>query len=154
AGQVRSALNGTLSIAKAAVYAALMTVVDRSTGLTCNGGFMRPIHVTAPEGSILNPRRPAARAARGLTRVRVVDAVLGALSVATPGRVAAAGDGGPLIVAFATTANDGRSLIAADGVTSGWGGRPDRDGIDGVSGLAANIANPPVELVEASFPIL
>ena len=49
-----------------------------------NAGFYRPITVTAPEGSILNPRRPAPRAARGLTGFRVVDTVLGALERLSP----------------------------------------------------------------------
>jgi N-methylhydantoinase B/oxoprolinase/acetone carboxylase alpha subunit len=36
---------------------------------------------------------------------------------------------------------------------AGWGGRPDRDGVDGISSLAANMANTPVEVMESEFPI-
>jgi N-methylhydantoinase B len=151
--QVPSALNATMSIVKAAVYTALMSVMDTSTGLTCNDGFTRPIRVRAPSGCILNPRRPAARAARGLTAYRVVDAVLGALHQIVPDRVPAAGDGGVTVVAFGTTDADGRSAVLVDTPVAGWGGRPEKDGIDGISSLAANMANTPVEVMEAEFPV-
>jgi N-methylhydantoinase B len=35
----------------------------------------------------------------------------------------------------------------------GWGARPDRDGIDGASALAANLANVPVEEIELNQPV-
>jgi N-methylhydantoinase B len=153
APQVDSALNATLSIVKAAVYTALMTVMDTSSGLGCNDGFTRPITVIAPKGSLLNARRPAARAARGLTAYRVVDAMFGALHAAVPARVPAAGDGGVTVVAFGTTEESGDSLVLVDTPVAGWGARRDKDGIDGISSLAANMANTPVEVMEAEFPI-
>jgi N-methylhydantoinase B len=153
ADQVPSALNATVSIVKAAVYTALMAVMDTSTGLACNAGFIRPIHVRVPAGSILNGRRPAARAARGVTAYRVVDAVLGALHKVLPDRVPAGGDGGVTVVAFGTTNEDGRSAVLVDTPVAGWGGRPNKDGIDGISSLAANMANTPIEVMEADFPV-
>ena len=153
AAQVPSALNATLSIVKAAVYTALMAVMDTSTGLACNAGFIRPIHVIAPAGSLLNGRRPAARAARGVTAYRVVDAVLGALHHVVPERVPAGGDGGVTVVTFGATDPSGRSAVLVDTPVAGWGGRPDKDGIDGISSLAANMANTPIEVMEADFPI-
>jgi N-methylhydantoinase B len=153
AAQVPSALNATLSIVKAAVYTALMAVMDTSTGLACNAGFIRPIEVRAPAGSLLNARRPAARAARGVTAYRVVDAVLGALYQVVPGRVPAGGDGGVTVVTFGATDESGASAVLVDTPVAGWGGRPDKDGIDGISSLAANMANTPIEVMEADFPI-
>jgi N-methylhydantoinase B len=153
ASQVRSALNATLSIVKAAVYTALMCVMDTSGGLACNDGFTRPINVIAASGSLLNARRPAARAARGLTAYRVVDAVFGALHEIVPARVPAAGDGGVTVVAFGTKDAAGKSSVLVDTPVAGWGARPDQDGIDGISSLAANMANTPVEVMERSFPI-
>jgi N-methylhydantoinase B len=153
AKQVRSALNATLSIVKAAVYTALMAVMDTSTGLACNAGFIRPIEVHAPVGSLLNARRPAARAARGVTAYRVVDAVLGALHDVVPGKVPAGGDGGVTVVTFGATDASGRSAVLVDTPVAGWGGRPGKDGVDGISSLAANMANTPIEVMEADFPI-
>jgi N-methylhydantoinase B len=153
AAQVRSALNATLSIVKAAVYTALMVVMDTSTGLACNAGFIRPIQVRAPVGSLLNASRPAARAARGVTAYRVVDAVLGALYQVVPERVPAGGDGGVTVVTFGTTDEAGQSAVLVDTPVAGWGARPDKDGVDGISSLAANMANTPIEVMEADFPI-
>ena len=65
-----------------------------------NAGVFRCITVTAPEGSILNPRMPAPVAARALTGYRVVDTVLGALAQIVPARLMAAGEGGNTVVAI------------------------------------------------------
>jgi N-methylhydantoinase B len=43
--------------------------------------------------------------------------------------------------------------VLVDTPVAGWGGRPGRDGIDGISSLAANMANTPIEVMEADFPI-
>ncbi len=127
--QVRSALNATPSFAKSAVYAGLKCVLP--SDIPSNAGFQRPVSVRIPEGSILRPRRPAPRAARGLTGFRTLDAVLGALAQAVPDRVAAAGEGGATMIAIGGTHADGEAFVFVDFMCGGWGARPDRDGIDG-----------------------
>jgi len=149
--QVRSALNATPSFAKSAVYAGLKCVLP--SDVPSNAGFQRPVSVNIPEGSILAPRRPAPRAARGLTGFRTVDAVLGALAQAVPDRVAAAGEGGATMIAMGGTDADGDAFVFVDFMCGGWGARPDRDGIDGASALAANLANVPVEEIELDQPV-
>jgi N-methylhydantoinase B len=148
--QVKSALNATMSFTNSAVYTALMCVMSRD--IPSNAGFYRPISVIAPKGTIVNPNRPAPRAARGLTGFRVVDATLGALAQALPGHVLAAGDGGPTMIAMGGTNRDGTSFVLVDFQLGGWGGRPDRDGVDGTSSLTANLANVPVEEIELHQP--
>jgi N-methylhydantoinase B len=148
--QVKSALNATMSYVNSGVYTALMCVM--SGDIPSNAGFYRPIAITAPKGTIVNPNRPAPRAARGLTGFRIVDATLGALAKALPGRVMAAGDGGATMIAIGGTNPNGSSFVFIDFQTSGWGARPDRDGVDGVSPVAANLSNVPVEEVELHQP--
>lgn len=148
--QVKSALNATMSFTNSSVYTALMCVMSRD--IPSNAGFYRPITVTAPKGSIMNPNRPAPRAARGLTGFRMVDTTLGALAKALPGRVLAAGDGGPTMIAIGGTNVDGSAFILVDFQLGGWGGRPDRDGVDGTSSLTANLANVPIEEIELHQP--
>jgi len=149
--QVRSALNATMSFTKSTVYAALKCVVDDD--IPSNSGFYRPITVTAPAGTILNPLRPAPRAARGLTGFRACDAVLGALAQALPGRVPAAGEGGASMIAIGGRRRDHSAFIFVDFVTGGWGARPAADGLDGNSPIAANLSNVPVEEIEAHEPL-
>jgi N-methylhydantoinase B len=149
--QVRSALNATMSFTKATVYAALKCVVDDD--IPSNSGFYRPITVKAPAGTILNPLRPAPRAARGLTGFRACDVVLRALADALPGRVPAAGEGGASMIAIGGRRVDHSPFIFVDFVTGGWGARPAADGLDGNSPIAANLSNVPVEEIEAHDPL-
>ena len=144
--QVASALNATSSFTKSGAYAALQGAVGRD--IPPNAGFYRPITFTIPSGTILNPIRPAARGARGLTGLRVIDLVLGALSPAFPDTVPAGGDGSPNTVAIGITEESGKSIVIWDILCGAWGARPNRDGLDAASSLGANLSNTPVEEME------
>lgn len=150
-GQVRSALNATPSWTKSAVYTALKCLFDQS--FDANDGFYRPVRVVIPAGTILNPRHPAPRAARGLTGYRTIDAVFGALQQAAPDRVWAAGDGGVTMLAIGGRTDGGDPFVFVDFTSGSWGARPAQDGVDGAASIGANIANVPVEEIERAFPI-
>src|SRR5260370_144985 len=64
-------------------------------GLANNEGMYRPVRVTAPEGSILNPRFPAAVVSRAVTGHYVPVLLFGALHRVIPDRIMA-GAGSPL----------------------------------------------------------
>ncbi|WP_311766904.1 hydantoinase B/oxoprolinase family protein [Streptomyces rhizosphaericus] len=146
--QVASALNATASFTRSASYAAIQGALG--SDIPANSGFYRPLTFTIPEASILNGRRPSARGARGLVAYRIIDTVLGALAPVFPDRVPAAGDGGPDSVAIGITGENGTTNVLWDILCGAWGARPDRDGVDGVSPLGANLANVPVEELEQS----
>lgn len=151
--QVKSALNATTSFTKAAVYTAFLCTTP-NTEILNNDGLYRSLSVDVPLGTILNPRRPAPRAARGLTGFRVIDAVVGALHQAAPERVLAAGEGGPTMISIGTTDPDGTARVFVDFLCGGWGGRPELDGLDGASCIGANLANVPIEQIELDYPIV
>ena len=96
--QVRGAINSTFSFVKSSTYLTIRCALDQD--VPNNAGVYRCITVTAPEGSILNPRMPAPVAARALTGYRVVDTVMGALAQIVPHKVMAAGEGGNTVVAI------------------------------------------------------
>ncbi|WP_116199709.1 hydantoinase B/oxoprolinase family protein [Amycolatopsis circi] len=146
--QVASALNATESFTRSAAYAALQGVL--ASDIPANSGFYRPFSFVIPEASILNGQRPAARGARGLVGFRIIDAVLGALAPVFPDRVPAAGEGGPDGIAIGLVGPDGASMVLWDPLAGAWGARPDRDGVDGISSLGANLTNTPVEELERS----
>lgn len=146
APQVPSALNCTASFTKSSAYAALQAAVGGD--IPSNSGFYRPVSFTLPSSTILNGTRPAARAARGIVGYRVVDAVWGALAPVLPEHIPAASDGGPSIIAVGTVAEDGTATIVLDVAMCAWGARAGMDGLDGVSALAGNLANTPVEELE------
>lgn len=151
--QVRGAINSTLSFVKSATYLSVRCALDRE--VPNNAGVYRCIDVKAPQGSILNPRMPAAVAARALTGYRVVDTVLGALAQIAPQRIMAAGEGGNTVVALGGYHSETREpFVLVDMINGAWGGRFNRDGVEGVTNPSQNMSNLPIETIEARYPVM
>ncbi len=148
--QVKGAINSTLSFVKSAAYLAIRCGLEHD--VPNNAGVYRCITVTAPEGSILNPRMPAPVAARALTGYRVVDAVIGALAQIAPKKLMAAGEGGNTVVAIGGYAG-GKPFVLVDMINGAWGGRADKDGIEGITNPSQNMSNLPIETLEARYPV-
>ncbi|MEO9227610.1 MAG: hydantoinase B/oxoprolinase family protein [Devosia sp.] len=149
--QVKGAINSTLSFVKSSTYLAVRCALEHD--VPNNAGVYRCISVSAPEGSILNPRMPAPVAARALTGYRVVDTVLGALSQVAPGKLMAAGEGGNTVVAIGGYEN-GKPFVLVDMINGAWGGRSDKDGIEGITNPSQNMSNLPIETIEARYPMM
>ena len=98
APQVAAGLNCPVGMVNAGVYCAFRGIADRE--IPNAGGYMRPIHINAPVGTIVNPVLPAACGARGVVGYRVYDAVMGALAQVVPDKVIAPGEGGPTLIAI------------------------------------------------------
>ncbi len=78
--QLPGNFNAPFSICRAAVLYVFRTLVDGDMPL--NDGCMRPITLVAPQGSLLNPRYPAAVVAGNVETSQVItDALYGALGV-------------------------------------------------------------------------
>lgn len=148
--QVKGGINSPIAFTKAAAYAALRSVMGSDVP-NC-GGFIRPITVRAPEGSILNPRVPAACGARGITGFRMMDCLMGALAQAAPDRVAADGSGGASLPTFAGRRN-GEAFVFSETLMGNWGGNVRHDGQEGVAHMGANQSNVPIELIELDYPL-
>ena len=65
--QVKGSINCTPSFAQSAVYIAVRCLIN--TPIPNNEGSFRPIDVVLPEGSLFNPRPPAAFAEIGRAHV-------------------------------------------------------------------------------------
>jgi N-methylhydantoinase B len=78
-------LNYTHAYASFAIKAAVSPEVPH------NEGAFRPVHVTAPPGSILNCLEPAPVASRHLVGLFLPSVILGALAPALPGKLIACG---------------------------------------------------------------
>jgi N-methylhydantoinase B len=149
--QVDASINCPVGMVYAACYCAFRGIA-RAEIPNCEG-YMAPIHVHAPAGTVVNPVLPAACGARGVIGYRVYDAVMGALSALVPDRVIAAGEGGPTLVALGGYDRDRRPFGTTEVLVGNWGARAERDGLEGVSSPLANLGNQPVELVEADQPL-
>jgi len=87
--QVPHFINSPLANTMSACYQAVFTTLDPDTPF--NEGFLSPIRVSAPEGSLVHPRKPAPTTyCTVLTASAIVEAVWLALSQAVPQRSQAA----------------------------------------------------------------
>ncbi|PKB72948.1 MAG: hypothetical protein BZY75_04580 [SAR202 cluster bacterium Io17-Chloro-G7] len=151
--QAKGSINPNFAYTKSNVYAALKCVVDPA--IQSNSGFFRPFNITAPEGCFVNPQHPAPVAARGLAGFRICHTLFGALAQAMPGRIPAAWGGGEIGVSFGGYDQNRKAWVYLEFMNDGpRGGGPDMDGGDGLSSPVLNMANTPIESIEADQPLL
>ncbi|MCP5141265.1 MAG: hydantoinase B/oxoprolinase family protein [Gammaproteobacteria bacterium] len=150
AAQVAGNINCPLSVAAAGVFYALRCLMPANTP-ACAGTF-RPITLSAPEGSLLNARRPAAVAAGNVeTSTRVVDVVLGALARAIPERIPAASHGSMNNLAMGS-ADPARPWDYYETIGGGMGAGRDGGGLSAVQTHMTNTLNTPIESFEMRYP--
>jgi N-methylhydantoinase B len=133
-------LNCPLAVTRSACWFAVRVLTDPD--IPPAAGAMRPVTVTAPEGSLLNARSPAAVVAGNVeTSSRVADLVLGAF-----GRALGQGT-----MNNVTLGSDEFAYYETLG--GGQGACPDADGPSGVHVAMSNTLNTPVEALELEFPL-
>jgi N-methylhydantoinase B len=140
AEQHRGNLNCPLAVTESACLFALRVLTDPD--IPASAGAARPLTVTAPEGSLLNARSPAAVVGGNVeTSSRVADLVLAAF-----GRALGQGTMNNL-----TLGSDAFTYYETLG--GGQGACPDADGPSGVHVAMSNTLNTPVEALELEFPL-
>jgi N-methylhydantoinase B len=140
ASQYEGNLNCPLSVTRSACWFAIRVLTDPDIPPTA--GAYRPVHVIAPEGSLLNARPPAAVVAGNVeTSSRVADLVLAAF-----GRALGQGTMNNL-----TLGSDAFTYYETLG--GGQGACADADGPSGVHVAMSNTLNTPVEALELEFPL-
>lgn len=118
-----------------------------------NEGSFRPLRITAPEGCLVNPVRPAPVWGRHLTGHYLPFVILSALAKIIPERVVA-DSGSPLwSVYFKGADRDGRNFVKMFFMNGGHGARSTSDGPACLS-FPSNISNTPVERFENEVPLL
>lgn len=118
-----------------------------------NEGTIRPIKITAREGSFFNAQHPAPSGGRATNQVRLFEVVNGALAQALPHRAMGAFTHwcNPNIGGFDDTT--GRQFVQYDLLFGGYGAQHDKDGEEGMAPLM-NCTNIPVEVYEQAGPLL
>ncbi|MEI4472911.1 hydantoinase B/oxoprolinase family protein [Frigidibacter sp. MR17.24] len=131
---------------------ALVQTLDRSAPL--NAGLLRPLSITTPLGSLVNPEEPAATGVRHAAAIRVNDILNGAFGLALPHVLPAAASGTVIpIVMSEPRAAGGRVVQVIEPLIGGTGARHGHDGVDGRDSGISNLANNPVETVEAELGV-
>ena len=128
----------------------------RDRTIPLNAGVLRRVRMTLPEGSVVNPRFPAACGVRYATVLRIYDAVLGALARAVPEDIPAASGGQGCMVALSLPDPEAgrRHVTVIEPMIGGGGGRPARDGVDGCDASLGFLKTTPAETLEAEVPIV
>lgn len=133
-------------------YAAIRTVLGGA--IPNNAGLYRPITVKTRPGTFVDVRYPAAVGSRGQVGFRLRSIVLGALALLLPGRLPACAGGSEFAIAASGQDEAGRRFLHLEfHNNTGLGGNPDSDGQDAGPYCIGNLANVPVELIEAEHPI-
>jgi 5-oxoprolinase (ATP-hydrolysing) len=134
--------NAPLSVCRAAVLYVFRTLIDDDIPL--NEGCLDPLKLIVPEGSLLNPRHPAAVVAGNVeTSQAVTDALYGALGIM------AAAQGTMNNFTF----GDG-ALQYYETVCGGAGAGEDFDGASAVHTHMTNTRLTDPEILETRFPVL
>jgi N-methylhydantoinase B len=138
-------LNCPLSVTKSAVYYVVRVLTDPD--VPPSAGAYRPVRVSAPSGSLVNARSPAAVAGGNVeTSSRIADVVMAALGQAVEAPALGQGTMNNL-----TLGNE--RFTYYETVAGGQGACPGADGPAAVHVAMSNTLNTPVEAVEVEFPI-
>jgi N-methylhydantoinase B len=150
--QCKGSIQPNFPATKAMVYAVIRCILDPT--IPNSGGYFRPIKIIAPEGTFVNPVHPGPVAARALGARRAAQTVFGALTKALPGKIFAAWGGGEFGISIGGYYPNRKPFVHLEFHNdTSWGGGPHKDGLDGHPGPMSNLANTPVELLEAEEPL-
>ena len=152
ADQVRGNINCPLATTLAAVQYGFMIALDKH--VTPNQGVFSVVDIKTRKGSIVDPLKPAATAARTNVSLKVQEAVLIALGKMMPGEMMAPSHAQISHVAFVgRDPETGRAFSYNDIFGGGSGGRPTKDGRDAQDTHMARFKNTPTEMIEHEYPV-
>lgn len=148
--EVPGAINCPSPFVKSAVHLIVKCIADGD--IPNFEGFTRALDIRLPEGTIVNPRPPAACAARAIVGWRAIDVLLGVFAQIVPDKIPAAGEGGVTFPAISGY-HKGRRFVCSETMAGSWGAMPGRDGTFGIPNPGGNLTNQPIEMIEALHPL-
>ena len=134
-------------------YASFAMKAAVSPEVPHNEGAFRPVHVSAPLGSILNCKEPAADASRHLVGHFLPGAIFGALAPALPGRLLAGGADPIWLSIWRGTWPSGEPAMVSMFQVGGTGARALKDGLN-TTGFPSGVAGIPAEVLETLSPLV
>jgi N-methylhydantoinase B len=138
-------LNCPLAVTRSAAYFVVRCLTDPD--VPASGGAFAPVSVTAPAGSLVNARPPAAVAAGNVeTSSRIADVVFRAFGQAIP--VPAQGQGTMNNLTFGNA-----GFTYYETIAGGQGACPNADGPSAVHVAMSNTLNTPIEALELAYPL-
>ncbi|MBW1770809.1 MAG: hydantoinase B/oxoprolinase family protein [Deltaproteobacteria bacterium] len=139
--------NAPISVTRSAVYYVLRCLIPAD--VPPNHGCYKTIRVKAPEGTLLNPRPPAAVSSGNVeTSQRIVDVLLLALRDLFPDQIPAQGQG-----TMNNLALGWKERTYYETIAGGMGAGPRHRGASAVHVHMTNTATTPTEVLESAYPI-
>ncbi|MGB9906945.1 MAG: hydantoinase B/oxoprolinase family protein [Candidatus Saccharicenans sp.] len=153
AAQVSGSVNANFAVTYSAVLYVFRSLVEED--IPFNTGLMKPVHIIAPEGSVVNATFPSALAGGNVeTSQRIVDVLLGALARAIPDRIPAASQGTMNNIACGGFNPRTRTSFAYyETIGGGLGASATHHGLSGVHCHMTNSLNTPIEALENYLPL-
>ena len=151
--QAKGSVNCTRAVTLACVYYALKSAINPE--LPSSAGTFRPVEVTTPLGTLVNPKFPAPVSNANInTSQRITEVILGALSKTICERVPAASTGSMSIFTIGgVDPRNGEYYSYVETYGGGQGGLINQDGMDGVHVHMTNTMNTPTEVIEIAYPL-
>lgn len=151
--QTAGGINANFAVTCSAVLYVFRSLVPED--IPFNTGLMRPLHITAPSGTVVNAVYPAATAAGNVeTSQRLVDVLLGALAQAVPRQIPAASSGTMNNVTFGgMDPKRGAPFAYYETIGGGMGAADGTPGLSGVHTHMTNSLNTPLEAMENYLPL-
>ena len=133
----------------AAALTAVKTALT-SADIPFNEGLKRPVKITAPSGSLVNPTYPAPVRARMEAGYRCFNAVLKALAQVAPTQVIAGGNDATLVTSLSHQ-TQGKYRVYLEIYGGGFGASDAYNGCDAVDSPLSNCTNTPIEATDMEF---
>ncbi|MEA2332628.1 MAG: N-methylhydantoinase [Thermoleophilaceae bacterium] len=150
--QIEGGRNVPYTTLRATCFCVVRGLLEPNIAL--NSGFHRAVRCIAPEGSLVNPRHPAAVGDRAPVAQVLADMVANCVSQLLPDRALAATG---CFQAWAFEGHDpryGRDYAAYESIAGGLGATARADGIDAVRGWPLGSMNAPIEAFEQDLPVV
>ncbi|MDW8399402.1 MAG: hydantoinase B/oxoprolinase family protein [Acetobacteraceae bacterium] len=145
---------GPVNAAPSGLVAACFALLRRiAPGAPANHGLLELLDLSLPEGSVVNPRFPAAVNARTATVKLATNVLFAAHARLSPGAARAPNAGVAVVLSASGTDEAGRRWMFTEILAGGEGGGPDRPGHHALSADVSNARNLPVEVLEEIAPI-
>lgn len=150
--QVRRPINCVMNYAMS--YTVLAFKMALLPELPYNEGTQLPIRVSAPEGCVLNPRRPAAVWRRAILGMELPDILFNAIAPAVPEKIIAGSGSTPMWLWLLSGWRPERTrFVFQTHFMGGLGARHTKDGLS-TAAFPYNMTDSPVEIIENSCPIV
>ena len=143
--QVKGPINSPVASAKSTAHIFLSGLWDQP--IPVNEGSYRPVKFIIPEGTIFNPRFPAACRARMTSCYRLHSALTKTFSHVSAEKIIACSNSTTNIIAFGLSETN-KYEVFIEVMGGGLGAAADGDGEDAIGQLLSNTGNIPVEAVE------